>query len=182
MWVKWGWKAEEDKCLLIYRLQNSSDREIIFKFDGDLLISKRFEHGENKLASLVSVEDVESISWTYHRGPSLLERLLCKGNSYIVCICCTVALRVSNVVIAPRGIYFCSIGIEVIEALHNSKNSLLTRRKSFHQVNMAHKTLQEEIKYAFAFRSLASWGKTEMDDQITSLGELPMTYFELFAL
>lgn len=48
--------------LLIYRLQYSSDREIIFKFDSDLLISKCFEHGENKLVSLVSVEDVESIS------------------------------------------------------------------------------------------------------------------------
>ena len=51
-----------NKCLLIYRLQYTSDREIVFKFDSDLLISKRFEHGENKLASLASVEDVESIS------------------------------------------------------------------------------------------------------------------------
>ena len=54
-------ERQKDKCVLIYRLQYSSDREIVFKFDSDLLISKRFEHGENKLASLVSVEDVESI-------------------------------------------------------------------------------------------------------------------------
>ena len=61
--------------------------------------------------------------------------------------------------IAPRGIYFCSN-----ELKHNGKNCLLTRRKSSHQVNMAHKIWQE-IKHAFAFRSLASWGKTKMDDQ-----------------
>jgi hypothetical protein len=44
------------KCLLIYRLQYTSDREIVFKLDSDLLVSERFEHGENELAGLVLVD------------------------------------------------------------------------------------------------------------------------------
>jgi len=37
------------ECLLIYRFQYSSDREIVFKLDSDLLVSERLEHGENEL-------------------------------------------------------------------------------------------------------------------------------------
>jgi hypothetical protein len=45
-------EGEKIRCLLIYRLQHSSDREIVFEFDSDLLVSKRFEHGEDELAGL----------------------------------------------------------------------------------------------------------------------------------
>lgn len=37
--------------LLIYRLQYSSDREIVFKLDSNLLVSERFKDGENELVS-----------------------------------------------------------------------------------------------------------------------------------
>lgn len=49
-------ESKKIKCLLIYRLQYSSDGEIVFKLDSDLLVSEGFEHGENELAGVVSVK------------------------------------------------------------------------------------------------------------------------------
>lgn len=42
-------EKQDMECLLIYRFQYSSDREIVFKLDSDLLVSERLEHGENEL-------------------------------------------------------------------------------------------------------------------------------------